>query len=81
MLCRRIILATRDLQQSLEHSTEESWGTKLWWEQYVGLEGIAIGISHFEASAPGKVIYEKLGLSAQHVADEVLRLLQRRKPL
>jgi len=27
----------------------------------------------------GKVIYEKLGLTAQHMADEALKLLQGRK--
>ncbi|TET74566.1 MAG: transketolase [Dehalococcoidia bacterium] len=54
-------------------------GTPLGWERYVGLDGIAIGLSRFGASAPGKVIYEKLGLTAQHMVDEALKLLQRRK--
>jgi len=48
----------------------------LGWERYVGLDGIAIGLSRFGASAPGKVIYEKLGLTAQRMVDEALRLLQ-----
>ena len=47
----------------------------LGWERYVGLDGVAIGIPRFGASAPGKVIYEKLGLTAQQVVDEALRLL------
>jgi len=51
----------------------------LGWERYVGLDGIAIGLSRFGASAPGKVIYEKLGLTAQHMVDEALKLLQGRK--
>ena len=51
----------------------------LGWERYVGLEGIAIGLDRFGASAPGKVIYEKLGLSARHMADEAIRLLEKRK--
>jgi transketolase len=50
-------------------------GTPLGWEHYVGLKGHAIGISRFGASAPGNVIYEKLGLTAQQVVDEALRLL------
>jgi len=48
----------------------------LGWERYVGLDGIAIGLSRFGVSAPGKVIYDKLGLTAQRVVDEALKLLQ-----
>ena len=54
-------------------------GASLGWERYVGLDGIAIGLSRFGASAPGNVIYEKLNLTAQHVVDEVIKLTQRRK--
>ncbi len=45
------------------------------WERYVGLDGGTISLPRFGASAPGKVLYEKLGLTTQHVIDEVLRLL------
>ena len=48
----------------------------LGWERYVGLDGIAIGLSRFGVSAPGEVIYDKLGLTAQRVVDETLKLLQ-----
>jgi transketolase len=51
----------------------------LGWERYVGLDGVAIGLSRFGVSAPGQVIYEQLGLTAQHMADEALRLLQEGK--
>jgi len=51
-------------------------GSPLGWERYVGDNGVIIGIPHFGASAPGKVIYEKLGLTAQHVVDEVENLRQ-----
>jgi transketolase len=50
-------------------------GVRLGWEKYVGHEGIAIGLSHFGASAPGDVIYKQWGLTAQNVADTALRLL------
>ena len=53
--------------------------TTLGWERYIGSEGIAIGLDRFGVSAPGKVIYEHFGLSAQHMADEAIRLLQGRK--
>ncbi|MDP2730952.1 MAG: transketolase [Dehalococcoidales bacterium] len=49
------------------------------WEHYVGLDGVAIGISRFGASAPGKVIYERLGLTAQRLVIEALQLLAERK--
>jgi transketolase len=48
------------------------------WERYVGDKGIAIGLSRFGASAPGEVIYQKLGLDARHVAVEVEKLLRRK---
>jgi transketolase len=47
------------------------------WERYVGLDGVVIGISRFGASAPANVVYEKLGLTVQHVVDEALKLLNR----
>ena len=47
----------------------------LGWERYVGLEGKAIGVPHFGASAPGEVLYEKFRLTPQRVAEEALALL------
>ena len=44
--------------------------TSLEWERYVGLEGAAIGLSHFGASAPAGVLYAKFGLTARRMADE-----------
>ncbi len=51
-------------------------GAPLGWERYVGLEGSIIGVSHFGISAPGEVIYEKLGLTAERVMNEALRLME-----
>ncbi len=51
-------------------------GSPMGWERYVGLDGIAIGLSRFGASAPGEVIYEKLGLTAERVTDTALNLLE-----
>ena len=47
------------------------------WERYVGLDGIVIGLNRFGASAPGKVIYEQFGLTAERITSEAIRLLQR----
>ncbi len=53
-------------------------GTPLGWEKYTGLDGVTIGIPRFGASAPGQVVYEKLGMTAQHVVSEALRLTGRK---
>ena len=53
-------------------------GTAAGWERYVGLDGIAIGVSCFGATGKGEVVYEKYGFSVQRVVDEVLRLLHRK---
>ena len=50
-------------------------GQTIGWERYIGLKGKAVGISRFGASAPGKVVAEKLGLTADNVAAEAMKLL------
>ena len=52
-------------------------GVTFGWERYVGLDGITIGLNRFGASAPAKVIYEKLGLTSQCLMKEALKLLQK----
>lgn len=51
-------------------------GSPLGWERYVGLDGVIIGIARFGASAPGNIVYERLGLTAQRIVDEALQLLK-----
>ncbi len=41
------------------------------WERYVGPHGAVIGMTHFGASAPYKVLAEKFGFTAQEVAARV----------
>ena len=53
--------------------------TTLGWERYVGLEGVAVGIPHFGASAPAGVLYEKFGLTAHHLAEEANTLVASNK--
>ena len=53
--------------------------TPLGWERYVGLEGVAIGIPHFGASAPAETLYEKFGLTAQRMAKDARGLVARGK--
>jgi len=46
------------------------------WYRYVGSRGIVIGLNHFGASAPYEVLYDKFGLTADHVVGESLNLLE-----
>lgn len=49
----------------------------LGWERFTGDEGVAIGIDHYGASAPGEEIMKQFGFTAEHVAGKALRLLGR----
>jgi transketolase len=50
-------------------------GSTLGWSRYTGDSGANIGIDHYGASAPGKIIYDKFGITAQNVVAEAMRLL------
>jgi transketolase len=50
-------------------------GVTFGWSRYIGSAGKAIGVDRFGASAPGEVIYEKLGLTPQAVSSAVKSLL------
>ena len=50
-------------------------GVTLGWQKYVGMDGVAIGLDHFGASAPYEKLYEQFGLTAEAVATAALRLL------
>jgi transketolase len=41
------------------------------WRAIVGRDGLVIGVDHFGASAPDKVLAEKFGLTAPQVADKL----------
>ena len=49
------------------------------WERYVGLDGAVVGLDHFGASAPAAVLYEKFGITSEHVVIEAHRLLQQER--
>lgn len=40
-----------------------------WWRKYVGLDGAVLGMEGFGASAPGKVVFEKLGFTVPHLVE------------
>ena len=52
-------------------------GIKLGWEHYVGLDGAVVGMQGFGASAPGEVLYEKFGITAENVVARAKALLGR----
>ena len=49
-------------------------GSGLGWYKYTGLDGSVIGLDRFGASAPGDVLFEKLGLTVEAVVAEVTKL-------
>ena len=51
-------------------------GVTLGWERYVGDRGIAIGIDRFGASAPGPIVLEKLGITADRVVEAARSLVR-----
>lgn len=46
-------------------------GTTAPWRPWIGTEGLAIGIDHFGASAPDKVLAQKFGLTVDSVVDKI----------
>jgi transketolase len=52
-------------------------GSTLGWGTYIGYNGDVIGLDRFGASAPGNVVYEKLGFNVDNVVKRALELLRR----
>lgn len=50
-------------------------GAALGWERWVGSQGSILGLDHFGASAPGKVIMEALGFSADQVVEAAMEMI------
>jgi transketolase len=50
-------------------------GTTRGWERYVGIDGASVGIDRFGASAPGKTVIEKLGVTAANVVAAAKRVI------
>ena len=54
-------------------------GSTQGWHRYVGLEGEAIGIDHFGASAPMKILLREFGFTSENILNRVRSLLTRKK--
>ncbi len=46
-------------------------GTTLGWDKFIGPAGLAIGIDHFGASAPGKDLAQKFGFTPDQVEEKI----------
>ena len=46
-----------------------------WWSKYVGLDGAVIGMEGFGASAPGKVVFERLGFTVANALEKAHALM------
>ena len=66
------------LPSSIRERVSIEAATPMGWERYVGLDGVAIGVAHFGASAPAEELYHQFGLTAQRVVEAAKSLLQRR---
>jgi transketolase len=53
----------------------EAGATMGWWK-YVGLDGDVVGVDRFGASAPGPVVMEHYGFTADHVAERAKKLVK-----
>jgi transketolase len=53
-------------------------GATFGWEHYIGDRGIAIGIDHFGASAPGEVLFREFGFTPEHIVECAQQLVGKR---
>jgi transketolase len=65
------------LPKAVKNRVSIEAGVTLGWQKYVGLDGIAIGLDHFGASAPYERLYQEFGLTAAKVIEAARSLLQR----
>ena len=51
-------------------------GSPQGWERYVGDRGRIIGLDHFGASAPYKILYQQFGITVERVVEEALKAME-----
>ncbi len=52
-------------------------GSPLGWWKYVGRDGDVIGLERFGASAPGKIVLEKLGFGVDNIVARAKALVKK----
>ena len=50
-------------------------GVSDYWHQFVGSNGLVIGIDHFGASAPAKQLFEQYGFTVDNLLSKAKQLL------
>jgi transketolase len=53
-------------------------GIPMGWERYIGNEGKMIGMNGFGASAPGNILMEKFGFTAENVATQAEEMIRKK---
>jgi transketolase len=49
------------------------------WHRYIGDMGEVVGMNHFGASAPYKILFEKFGFTADHVVKKAVDIIGKAK--
>lgn len=65
------------LPPAVEARVSVEAGVTLGWERWIGRKGAAVGLDRFGASAPGSVLFEKLGFTVADVTGRARALLER----
>ena len=63
------------LPESMKMRIAIEAGSTLGWDRYIGDKGIALGIDHFGASAPGNIVLGKFGITVDNVVDAAKKML------
>ena len=63
------------LPQAVTRRVAVEAGVRGAWWHYVGLKGQIVGIDHFGASAPAKVLFQQFGFTAEKVVEAVNKVL------
>jgi transketolase len=66
------------LPPAVENRIAVEAGATQGWHRYVGNHGAVVGLDHFGASAPSKILYEKFGITAEAVVEKALKRLKNR---
>jgi transketolase len=65
------------LPKEIQNRISVEAGTTIGWSQYIGDNGVSLGINDFGESAPGNVIMEKKGFSVENICNTYKKILER----